>query len=205
VQRSDRYGVFLRPDPPTCGAVATVTSLVRAQYGLVSAGAFPPHATLVGSLPVGDPAALLSAVGAVLATVAPFPVHNTGVARLRSSIVYDVHTLDGRVNAPLVALAGSVEAAVIPFVTAAPGLPADLPSGGTWHGHLSLASHELGVRPELGDEVAEFVRGLDVPVPDRFVADTVSAYRFTHPTWDGAWWTDLRWEFVRSWRLTPAD
>ena len=41
-----RYGVFLRPDPATSVAVTQITGQLRAQYGLVSAGAFPPHVTL---------------------------------------------------------------------------------------------------------------------------------------------------------------
>lgn len=36
-----RYGIFLRPDARTCRAVTVVTDQIRAQYGLVSAGAFP--------------------------------------------------------------------------------------------------------------------------------------------------------------------
>ena len=50
-----RFGVFLRPDPKTCAAVTQITSQLRAQYGLVSAGAFPPHITLAGSLPLVVP------------------------------------------------------------------------------------------------------------------------------------------------------
>jgi hypothetical protein len=49
-----RYGVFLTPDPATCAAVSTVTGLIRAQYGFVSAAAFPPHATLAGSQTQAD-------------------------------------------------------------------------------------------------------------------------------------------------------
>jgi hypothetical protein len=37
-----RYGVFFTPDARTSAAVTTITGLVRAQFGLVSAGAFPP-------------------------------------------------------------------------------------------------------------------------------------------------------------------
>jgi hypothetical protein len=38
--------------PRTSAAVTTITGLARAQFGLVSAGAFPPHVTLAGSLPL---------------------------------------------------------------------------------------------------------------------------------------------------------
>ena len=54
-RRQTRYGVFLRPDPLTCASVTRITGQLRAQFGLVSAGAFPPHATLAGSLPLAGP------------------------------------------------------------------------------------------------------------------------------------------------------
>lgn len=83
-----RCGVFLRSDPQTCATFGAVPSLLRAQYGLVSAGAFPPHATLVGSLLLTQPAAtrealLLEAVQPALAGRSSFPVVNnqTGAAR----------------------------------------------------------------------------------------------------------------------------
>ena len=67
-----RHGVFLRPDPLTCAAVTRITTQLRAQYGLLSAGAFPPHVTLPGSLPIapGEPA-LVRALDDALAPVAP--------------------------------------------------------------------------------------------------------------------------------------
>ncbi len=202
--RVERFGVFLRPDPRTCAAVVAVTAALRAQYGFVSAGAFPPHATLVGSLPVVGVSEVLAALDPVLPAVPAFPVANAGVDRMRTAIVYDVHQLDGVPNAAFVALAHRVEEVLTPLLVPAPGLAPDVPSTGRWHGHLSLASHELGERPDLADEIEEFVRGLDVAVPASFLADTVSAYRFTHPTWTGPWWTDLRWEHLRSWRLSTG-
>ena len=65
-----RFGVFLRPDPKTCAAVTHITNQLRAQYGLVSAGAFPTHITLAGSLPVVVPVAeLIQLIGFVLRRV----------------------------------------------------------------------------------------------------------------------------------------
>ena len=215
--RSDeiRYGVFLRPDPRTCAAVTTIAGQLRAQYGLVSASRFPPHATLAGSLPLaGDPDeardGLLAALDAVLDGVPPIPMVNAGIDWLGPGLVYDVHSLPSRpggapdhANDALVALATAVQRAVRPLL--APDregrLPADLHEPGAWRGHLSLASHELRDRGDLRDEVEDYVRGLDVPVPARFAAEVVSLYRFTHPSWSGAWWTDFRWSHVRSWRL----
>jgi hypothetical protein len=67
VENQFRFGVFLRPDPKTCAAVTQITGQLRAQYGLISAGAFPPHVTLAGSLPVVVPLAeLIQLIGFVL-------------------------------------------------------------------------------------------------------------------------------------------
>src|SRR6185436_380253 len=88
VENQFRFGVFLRPDPRTCGAVTQITSQLRAQYGLISAGAFPPHVTLAGSLPVVVPLAeLIQLIGFVLRRTRTFPVQNLGIRRLSDSAV----------------------------------------------------------------------------------------------------------------------
>ena len=146
-----RYGVFLRPDPLTCAAVTRITWQLRAQFGLVSAGAFPPHATLAGSLPLaGPPEELLRA----LAPVASFTVRNHGLAWLNGGLVYDVH------GPEMAQLAATVDAVVRPLLEPAPGLAADLFEPDRWYAHLSLGSHDLAARPDLHDEVEDYVRGL---------------------------------------------
>jgi hypothetical protein len=186
-----RYGVFLRPDPLTCAAVTRITGQLRAQFGLMSAGAFPPHATLAGSLPLAGPAELERA----LAPVAPFTVRNRGLAWLNGGLVYDVH------GEQMEALAATVDAAVRPLLVPAPGLPADLFEPGRWHAHLSLGSHDLAARPDLHGEVEAYVRGLAVDVPAEFAAEVVAVYRLEHETWSGSWWRAMEWEHVRSLRL----
>ena len=187
-----RYGVFLRPDPLTCAAVTRITWQLRAQFGLVSAGAFPPHATLAGSLPLaGPPEELLRA----LAPVASFTVRNHGLAWLNGGLVYDVH------GPEMAQLAATVDAVVRPLLEPAPGLAADLFEPDRWYAHLSLGSHDLAARPDLHDEVEDYVRGLGVEVPDEFPAEVVAVYRLEHETWTGAWWRAMEWEHVRSLRL----
>ncbi|MET8981367.1 2'-5' RNA ligase family protein [Streptomyces sp. NPDC004539] len=199
-----RYGVYLRPDPATCAAVTTVTAQLRAQYGLVSAGAFPPHATLVGSrhLPVAEEL-IVDAVSAAVADVPAFTVHNAGVRRMGVGLVYDVHHLaDGTTpNTAFTALAARVDAAVLPLETPAPN-PAPHPfDEARFRAHLSLLSHDMYVRPELYEEVEQYVLGLPVPFPPAFPGDTVALYRTRSEDWSGRWWTTLSWEHVRSWRL----
>ncbi len=182
-----RYGVFLRPDPRTCAAVTHITGQLRAQFGLVSAGAFPPHATLAGSLPLTGPPELPPA--------APFTVRNHGLAWLNGGLVYDVH------GPEIEQLAATVDAAVRPLLDSAPGLAADLYEPGRWRAHLSLGSHDLAARPDLHHEVEAYVRGLAVEVPAEFPAEVVAVYRLEHETWTGTWWRAMEWEHVRSLRL----
>jgi hypothetical protein len=201
-----RYGVYLRPDPRTCLAVTTITTQLRAQFGLVSAGAFPPHATLVGSQHLGrDEDAIVEAVTAALAPRTSFPVVNAGVRRPGRGLVHDVHDLaDGTPNTALVELAAAVDDAVAPLRQPADDPEPNLFDRRTFRAHLSLASHDLYERPDLGDEVEEFVRGLGIDVPSTFPGDTVALYRTRSDDWTGRWWHTLTWEHLHTWRLSQA-
>jgi hypothetical protein len=198
-----RYGIFLRPDPRTCRAVTVVTDQLRAQYGLVSAGAFPPHATLVGSQPLGhDEDLVADAVTDLLADRPAFPVHNAGIREQGVGFVYDVSGMpDGSRNADLLALAADVDRAVAPFRRPMGSPELHEFDGARFRAHLSLASHDLYVRPDLHDEVGAFIRGLEEPVPAGFAGDTVVMYRTASPDWSGRWWITLTWEHVRTWTL----
>ncbi|OIH96533.1 heme utilization protein [Curtobacterium sp. MCBA15_001] len=198
-----RYGIYLRPDARTCHAVTTITDQLRAQYGIVSAGVFPPHATLVGSQPFGhDEDAVVDTVTALLAGRPGFDVRNAGVREQGIGYVYDVATRpDGALNEDFVRLAADVDAAVAPFRR-----PMGSPLGNDYdpehyRAHLSLASHDLYGRPDLHDEVGEYIRALDVAVPEGFRGDTVVMYRTASPDWSGRWWTTMTWEHVRTWKL----
>jgi hypothetical protein len=205
VENQFRFGVFLRPDPKTCAAVTQITGQLRAQYGLISAGAFPPHVTLAGSLPVVVPLAeLIQLIGFVLRRTRSLPVQNLGIRRLAdAAIAYDVSALDGAPNRSLNDLAGAVDSVVRPLLGPSGGLPPDLYEPDHWMPHISLVSHELRVRADLREEIEDYVDGLGVIPPASFTADTVMLYRFAHNTWTGSWWRDMRWEHVRSWRLGP--
>lgn len=199
-----RYGVFLMPDARTSAAVTSITGFVRAQFGLVSAQRFPPHVTLVGSLPLAvSERDLLEAVDALVRRHGPFEVHNSGVRRLGdAAVVFDVHgDFTGEPNAALIDLAADVAATVQPLLRPVRSLAADVRGRENWRGHLSLASHELLDRADLRDEVASFIRQLDTPCPSTYVAATVTVYRLHHPSWSGPWWTTFWWEHLRSFRL----
>jgi 2'-5' RNA ligase superfamily len=199
-----RYGVYLRPDPHTCQAVTAVTAQLRAQYGLVSAGAFPPHATLIGSQHVpGGEDDLVDALTTGLAGTSSFLVHNAGVRNQGVGVVFDVHCLaDGTTsNEELVNLAGVVDASAGPLVTPAPHPALPRFERATFHAHLSLASHDLYDRADLREEVQAYIRGLSVQHPATFVADTVTLYRTRSDDWAGRWWRSLTWTHVHTWRL----
>jgi hypothetical protein len=199
-----RYGVYLRPDPRTCLAVTAVTAQLRAQYGLISAGAFPPHATLIGSQHVPGPEAdLVDALSRTLEGRQSFAVHNAGVRAQGVGVVFDVHHLaDGAtVNPDLVNLAAAVDAAASPLVTQVAN-PAPQPfDRARFHGHLSLASHDMFDRSDLREEVEAYIRALPVDHPDTFTADTVTLYRTRSVDWTGRWWRTLTWTHVHTWRL----
>ncbi|MFF5966462.1 2'-5' RNA ligase family protein [Streptomyces collinus] len=199
-----RYGVYLRPDPATCAAVTAVTSQLRAQYGIVSAGAFPPHATLAGSRHITAPVQeIVAAVTRALAGARAFTVHNAGVRRQGVGLVYDVHHLaDGITPNPDFAdLAALVDKAVAPLESAAPNPAANPFDEDTFRAHLSLVSHDMYVRPDLSEEVREYVDGLPVTFPQTFRGDRVSLYRTRSDDWTGRWWQTLTWEHVHTWRL----
>lgn len=197
-----RYVVFLTPDAMTSAAVTTVTGFVKAQYGVVSAGRFPPHVTLAGSLPlaVGEKR-FLDLIGDVAAQHQPFEVRNAGLARLGDSLVYDIHSLNDQPNVALIDLVGAVGDAVRPLVREAPGLAADVLDRHQWRGHLSLASHELFERTYLRDEIEHFIHDLPVEFPDQLTARKLTAYRLCYPSWTGPWWTDFEWEYLRTFAL----
>lgn len=202
-----RYGVFLVPDARTSAAVTDITSYLQAQFGLVSAGRFPPHVTLAGSLPLAvDEAELLAVVQEVAGQHVPFRLTNSGVQRLGDVVlVFDVHHTDcGEPNQPLMDLAADVNAAVRPLLRLTEGLPVDVRDRQSWRGHLSLASHELFDRADLRNEVEEFINQLAVLHPQSFRCVRLSVYRLHHPDWSNGWWTNFWWEHVRSFPLAPA-
>lgn len=200
------YGVFLRPDATTAVAISNVTFHVARQFGFVSAGAFPPHATLAGSVPLlAEPDEVVALLDPALRDRAGFPVHNLGIVKHATAITYEVDRMpDGRKNDELRELAVDVNAVLQPHA-----VPLDAHLVGEFapdrfRAHLSLASHELQARPDLSDEVEEFIRALPFEPSPRFEARDVALYRFFSADWSRRWWEDLTWEHVRTWRLASA-
>lgn len=200
------YGVYLRPDPLTCRAVAELTDLLKRQFGIVSASAFPPHATLAGAVPSeADEEDLIAALDPILSSTHAIPVHNSGIARHNIAVTFDVDkTIEGHKNAAIRDLAVSVNTALEPLRGHGEGFRMKPFDAAGFRAHLSLASHDLEEQPHLRREVESFLRALPHTAPSDFIADTVTLFRFHSADWTGQWWKDLRWWHLRSWTLGTA-
>lgn len=202
------YGVFLLPDPATSAAVTTVTLAVERQFGFVSAGRFPPHATLAGSVPIRvDVPTITAALDDVLDDRAGFEVHHAGIVRHGAAVTYDVDRLpDGRRNAALAELARDVNAALAPLAHHLDAYLVQPFDPDRFRAHISLASHEMRTQPEVADDVEEFVRAVPAPaVPASFPARKIALYEFRSAGWSGHWWESLASRHVRTWTLTPPQ
>lgn len=204
---SIRYGIYLRPDPRTCWAQTQIQSALAQQYGLVSAAAFPPHATLVGNLRTDESVETLNAfIGSTVKEVRAFTVFNKGIERAGDSYLFNVHEDGyGGVNRAFADLANTVKAVIRPLALPADDyLVAPVDQHQFW-GHLSLASHDLIVDNSLSDEVGEFLAGLPIEFPDQFEAKIVTLYETTSDDWSGHWWKTLRCRHLRSWSFQGAE
>jgi hypothetical protein len=198
-----RYGIFLRPDAATCWNVTQVTHALNKQFGLVSAGAFPPHATIVGNLCTrATEAELIRALDPVFAGVRAFPVYNSGIeCRNQRTYEYNINLDETGTepNGPFARVATAVAAAVAPL-----SVPVDdyLTTPVAEYGfaaHLALASHDLFVDPRLSEEVGDFLSELPLRPPASFLARWYSLFEF-RADWSGHWWKDMTWRHVHSWK-----
>ncbi|MGO4587238.1 heme utilization protein, partial [Arthrobacter sp. 2RAF6] len=114
-----RYGIFLRPDPATCWAVTQITRALQAQFGLVAAAAFAPHATLIGNLKTNaTEKELVATLDSVFHGLDPIPVYNSGVERThKGTFEYNINLVESgnSINEPLNRIAADVKAAVLPL------------------------------------------------------------------------------------------
>ncbi len=199
------WGVYLRPDPITCKAIADLTDLAKRQFGIVSAAAFAPHATLAGAVPSNASAEeFIDVLDPLLRSTPAFPVYNAGIGKMTTTIIYDIdRTQSGEKNIDLLNIATAVNEAVAHIAAYTPGEWTQPFDPATFHAHFSLASHDLRTRPDLAIEVEEFLRAIPMEVPHTFMADTITLFRFHSADWNSEWWHDLTWQHIRSWKL-PA-
>lgn len=204
-----RYGIFLRPDPTTCWIVTQVTIALKRQFGLVSAGAFPPHATLVGNLHTkATEDELLSVLDEAFDGIGPLAVFNSGIERNGDRYGYNLNNdaTGEALNAALGEVAERVRRAVQPLWNSPDqkDLFAPMLTAYSFAAHLSLAAHELAVDNRLSDEVGEFLAELPIVPPTSFVARWYSLFEFRSADWTGHWWEDMTWRHLRSWHVGSA-
>ena len=204
---TDRFGVFVRPDPITCRAQIELHTLVERQFGLVAGRVFPPHATLVGNIAVtAGEADLLERVTSVAGRHAPFTAHNRGLTRYDAGIAYDVnHREDGSVNAEFTDLAVALEQELEPVRgrTDADYLTGQTTTKG-FNAHLTIAGQDYYLRPDLHDEVWQFLQQVAPAVPECFPVASVSVFRFRSDHWASEWWKDMTWRHMGTIPLTGA-
>jgi hypothetical protein len=197
-----RYGIFLRPDPATCWTVTQVTHALNKQFGLMSAGAFPPHATLIGNLCThATKAELIAALDPVFDSVRPFPVHNSGIDRREpGTFEYNINLDESgnKPNEPLGRVAGAVANAVAPLSVPVDDYLAAPVSEYEFAAHLGLASHDLIVDNHLTTEIADFLTGLPLQPPAFFIARWYSLFEF-RADWSSHWWQHMTWRHIHSW------
>lgn len=202
-----RYGVFLRPDAQTCWAVAQITRAVRQQFGLMSADAFAPHATLIGNLnPTIPEAALIDLLTPVFDATQPFPVHNHGVVRTAEGPVrFDINRDESGQgpNTNLERLAAALKHVLMPVHESHSDYLAPNLSDYDFTAHLSLANFELQLDERLRDEVSDFIAGLRIKPPRRFIARWYTLFQF-RADWVGAWWENMTGRHVTSWQTAAA-
>lgn len=199
------FGVYLQPDPPTCDVIERITNLLKRQYGLSSAAAFPPHATLAGAIPISAPLdTVVNCLDRILRSARSQRIHNSGISRLGDYVIFDIDQDEYRQkNQELFDLALSVNQELQRFDDGGTGYQIERFSPESFHAHLTLASHDLRMRPDLIEEVHEFIRDLRPDFQPTYISKIVSLYRFQSPDWGSAWWEDLQWRHLRSWRLGP--
>jgi len=202
-----RYGIYLRPDPVTCWVQAQTNMTLKQQYGLISAAAFPPHATLVGSLKTDASIAdIVDRVEHALIGKTSFTVHNKGLETTGDGYVFNVHENgNGEPNQPFIDTATAIKAAILPIALPTEDFLVTPVAEAEFWGHLSLASHDLSVDRTLYDEVGEFLAellaGLPTPAPEMFSGRTVVLYGTDSDDWEGQWWRTHRYQHLKTWTL----
>lgn len=201
-----RYGIFLRPDPETCWAITQITQALNKQFGFVAAGAFAPHATLIGNLRTNATTEeLIAALTPVLDEAQPIPVYNSGIERTyKGTFEYNINLDAARSqpNEPLGQVAAGVKGAVLPLSVPHDDYLVTPVADYEFAAHLGLASFELHVDQRLSDEVGDFIAGLPIVAPASFAARWYTLFEF-RADWNGPWWENMPWRHVKSWQATP--
>lgn len=197
-----RFGFYLRPSYEMSRAQAELHDLFKRQFGLITAGAFMPHATVKGFFRSDATIAeMKAALDPVMAGRPPFTVVNNGpIAFGRSSIVLNVQQDEfGETNHALQSLHEDAFAALQPLVHSECRFTPVEGSGSMFFAHLTLV--QSLPREDFYDEVFAFARDAEPIGPRRFMAKYFHLYAFRSEDWEGNWGATLSWEMLHSWKL----
>lgn len=200
-----RYGFYLRPDLHTSRAIADMHQVLRAQYGLISAGLFMPHVTIKGFYASdAEPAEMVARLDASCAGMKPFTAHNGGVIKMGPlGVVTSWRDMpDGTPNEGFFDAQDRAFDALAPLIRPDCAFTRRDPRGraglNPFHPHITLAMADF--KPHMQDELLDFASAGGLVGPASFVADTYHLFRFV-ADWEGAWWLTLTWELLHTWRV----
>lgn len=200
-----RYGWYLRPSRAMSDAQIRIHRSLQYQYGMIGGGVFMPHATIKGFF--RSDASVEEIIGAFDNAVEghqAYTVYNAGpVSWSGRSIVIDIHlNADGMVNMAQQKLHESAWQSIMPLVHPECDFCPREGSMENFRAHLTLAMSDL--KPEMLDEVMEFVKE-DGPIgPETFTAEYFHLFAFQSADWMGEWWHTLEWKLLHSWKLPQS-
>ncbi|MGB3307286.1 MAG: 2'-5' RNA ligase family protein [Thermomicrobiales bacterium] len=197
-----RYGFYLRPSYAMSRAQALLHEVLRRQFGLITAGAFMPHATIKGFFRTDATIAeMKAALDGVMADRPTFTVVNNGpLAYGRRSVVLNIQQDEfGETNHALQALHEDAFAALSPFVHPDCTFTPVEWSGSRFFAHLTLIQGMP--REDFFDEIFAYLQDAEPIGPRRFDAEYCHLYAFRSEDWEGDWGATLTWEMLHSWKL----
>jgi len=194
-----RYAVYLIPPYPVSRQVAEIHRLLEKQFGLKAAGRFQVHATLKGFFKKtpGPLEPITARLDDVFANQNPLLVAAEDLRRDEIGFGLNLSLLNGATNQPLFDFRERIVDAVRPFI--APDcdfVAADL--GVPFRAHITLAFRDIPA--PYYDQIVDWVQDA-LPGPQPFLASTFHFLEFHSSQWEGAWWEDLSWRLLKSWRL----
>jgi 2'-5' RNA ligase len=203
------YGFYLRPDFATSRAHSEMHRVLRAQYNLIAAGLFMPHATLKGFFRSdAPPETMITRLDRSMAGWRSFTAYNNGVCCFgpRSIVTSIRDHPDGTRNLAIDELQERAWSALEPLIHPTCEFSGSDPRGidgpHPFHPHLTLVMSDL--RPELQREVITFIAEDGLVGPSHFTVNTCHLYRF-HADWSRPWWHTLTWELLQSWQATDTE
>jgi len=200
-----RYGFYLRPSFAMSRAQAEIHELLRRQFNLQVGGKFMPHATIKGFFKSDcSPETIIAALDAMLTDRSPFTVYNNGLVPFaRGGFGLIIQNLpDGSPNTELQRFHEDAMDALDPVISPDCERSRDEWTRARFIAHLTLAMADI---PEWGfDDALAFTAQAQPIGPDSFLADSFDLFAFESQHWDGDWWHDFTWTWLRGWTLGAA-